>query len=248
MVNTLLEMRENEQNKAINIIFSLEKIHCFDEGDGFGKAEPYLLPVFFKIDGETVFFETIKTLSLSGKPTIHSVAGKHKNLGVANVNKGDVVVIPKSIGTWQTSLQPIGIHEYDDWASAQGVIGVFCVLMEQDNLTNKAVESAYKKLTNNIKKCIKNSISLMNEKNTSLSEEEMLSFSKAISKSIGKTIIKNQNLFQNIYSLLNLDDIIGSKCFIYKHSDLIGKKRKSFSHRWKNQGDWKIQGSIKMQS
>src|SRR5690349_9758199 len=32
----------------------LSKLHCVDENDGTGNAEPYLWRVFFKLDGETV--------------------------------------------------------------------------------------------------------------------------------------------------------------------------------------------------
>ncbi|MEQ3637427.1 hypothetical protein [Alcanivorax sp.] len=35
---------------------SLSKIHCIDEADSFGKAEPYLWPFYFKIDGQTLTF------------------------------------------------------------------------------------------------------------------------------------------------------------------------------------------------
>ena len=37
---------------------TLRNIHCSDEGDGPGSAEPYLWTVFFKVDGDTVSFES----------------------------------------------------------------------------------------------------------------------------------------------------------------------------------------------
>ena len=38
----------------LRVWMKLDHIHCYDEGDGWGDAEPYLLTVFFKIDGDSV--------------------------------------------------------------------------------------------------------------------------------------------------------------------------------------------------
>ena len=38
----------------LKIDLKLDRVHCHDEGDGPGNAEPYLWTVFWKVDGETV--------------------------------------------------------------------------------------------------------------------------------------------------------------------------------------------------
>jgi hypothetical protein len=35
----------------LRVWMKLDNIRCYDEGDGWGDAEPYLWTVFFKIDG-----------------------------------------------------------------------------------------------------------------------------------------------------------------------------------------------------
>ncbi|WP_372367847.1 hypothetical protein [Candidatus Uabimicrobium sp. HlEnr_7] len=246
MDDTLLEMHENEIDKKLEIAVVLEKIHCFDEGDGFGKAEPYLLPIFFKIDGEQVYFETIETLTLGGKVQLHLVDGGQQNLGVEKVDAGDIVTIPSKIGKWRTTLKPIAIHDYDNWALAQGVIGVFCVLMEQDNMSSRVAKACYKKLAQGIESALNEAIPNLNEQQRSLSAEEVNDFAESISESVQRSVIQNQNVLENLWTAINQDDVIGWECFIYKHSELLSKKKKSFSRRWKNEGDWKICGSIRM--
>ena len=66
----------------------LSSIHCRDEADGIGDAEPYLWTIFFKIDGETVK-HTPNTLTLTGDAVFHFGPGSHGNLGTKSVDAGD---------------------------------------------------------------------------------------------------------------------------------------------------------------
>ena len=120
----------------LDVWVRLDRIHCFDEGDGWGSAEPYLWPVFFKIDGETV--SLTESLTLSGTATVVGTFGNHGNLGDTDVDAGDDLAIPEALGSWSTVLKPIPVPGslsglIDDVA---GTVGVVAVLMEEDNVTD----------------------------------------------------------------------------------------------------------------
>ena len=63
----------------LNIEFKLERIHCHDEGDGIGNAEPYLWTVFFKIDGDTLAVNSDGPAApfLQGAPTVMFTPGRN---------------------------------------------------------------------------------------------------------------------------------------------------------------------------
>lgn len=86
---------------------SLDRIHCYDEGDGIGSAEPYLWTVFSKVDGDTVVLGD--DLFLHGTATVVTTPGSHGNLGDSGVDGGDTVAIPAAIGECQTTLKPIPV-------------------------------------------------------------------------------------------------------------------------------------------
>src|SRR5215468_8222407 len=93
---------------ALNLIrvnLELDTLKCYDEGDGWGSAEPYLWTVFFKVDGSTV--HVTDSFTLSGPPTVETTPGSHGNLGDTDVDAGDTLTIPSAIGEYETILSPI---------------------------------------------------------------------------------------------------------------------------------------------
>ncbi|MDR7098863.1 hypothetical protein J2X04_001210 [Lysobacter niabensis] len=92
----------------LNLQIQLYNLDCHDEADGWGDAEPYLWPVFFKIDGDGY---AVGSAGLVGFPPIEVKNGAHGNLGDEHVDEGDRVLIPTSLGAWTTQLKPIPAYD-----------------------------------------------------------------------------------------------------------------------------------------
>lgn len=230
--------------KVIKVNLELDRIHCHDEGDGWGSAEPYLWTVFFKVDGNTV--QVTEALKLSGSPTTHNTPGSHGNLGDTDVDEGDNITIPSAIGEWETYLKPIPgpaslANLFEDMG---GVIGVIAVLMEEDNVSNSGAEAGHQALNNAVRSAIQQIINTRSLSNQDVSEDELKGFTDAIQNKVKDAIIDQQNFFENLWSAINPDDTIGVKVFIFKHDDLDPAVDKNFSHRWHNEGDWELFGHI----
>jgi hypothetical protein len=127
----------------------LDRIHCHDEGDGPGNAEPYLWPVFWKVDGSSFAYES--GAGLIGNPIVDVRNGHHGNLGTTDVDAGNDVGIPDGLGTWETQLKTIPINDSGIQAllgadDIPGMAGVVAVLMEADGWTDSLADTGYNAL------------------------------------------------------------------------------------------------------
>jgi len=230
--------------KVIKVNLELDRIHCHDEGDGWGSAEPYLWTVFFKVDGDTV--AVTESLTLSGTPTTQFTPGSHGNLGTTDVDEGDDITIPAAIGEWETYLKPIPVPAslsalVEDFG---GVVGVVAVLMEEDNVSDAGADAGHSALNNAVRDAIQQIISTRSISNQDVTEDEINGFTASIQSQVKDAIVSEQNFFENLWSALNPDDTIGVKVWLWSHDDIKDGGVFNFSHRWKNEGDWEIFGHL----
>lgn len=95
--------------ETLNVVLKLNEVICHDEGDGWGSAEPYFWTIFFKIDGLTVWQNGV---TLGGEAAFSFGAGSHSNLPNHDVDPGEVIQIPSSVGEWGTLLKPIALDDF----------------------------------------------------------------------------------------------------------------------------------------
>lgn len=221
----------------------LERIKCHDEGDGIGSAEPYLWVAFFKVDGTTV--SVSPAFTLEGEATVEFSAGSHGNLPNDDVDEGEVIAIPGALGQWSTRLEPIGFQDPPDGIDdVGGAVGVVAVLMEEDNVTDDGAEAGHQALNAAVRDAINQIVATRTLTNQEVTDEELAAFEDGISDIVSDAVSAQQNIFEDIWSWLNKDDTIGFKAFVFSHDDLTPNTVTEFSHRWRNEGDWEIFGTV----
>lgn len=222
----------------------LTNIHCHDEADGPGSAEPYLWTVFFKVDGTTV--SVSDALTLSGQATTHFTPGSHGNLINTDVDDGDDLPIPSPIGEWQSILTPISVPDSlsDLVEDVGGVVGVVVALMEEDNVSDSGVQAGHGAFNDAVRSAINQIVATRTISNQDVSDSELAQFEGQVSDAVSNAVQSQQNIFQDLWAWLNADDAIGFKAFVFTHDDLAANGSIDFSQRWHNEGDWEITGSI----
>lgn len=222
----------------------LDHIHCYDEGDGIGSAEPYLWTIYFKIDGDTVSMGDDQFLH--GTATVVTTPGSHGNLGDTDVDEDDDVPVPAALGEFTTTLMPIPIAQsvkdqfgIDD---VGGIVGVAVVLMEEDWVTDAGAEAGHQALNQFVEQAINNVIPTLGISNPTVSDDDIKALTKTASDAASDAVSAAQSTWHNVTSWLNGDDQIGSKVFTFSADDFGADAFEAFSERWDNEGDWELFG------
>ncbi|MEO7261303.1 MAG: hypothetical protein ABI047_08635 [Jatrophihabitantaceae bacterium] len=238
----------------------LETVHCFDEGDGIGSAEPYLWPVFFKIDGDSFAVESV---GLIGFPVIEARNGHHGNLGDSDVDDGDDVPVPPELGQWQTTLKPIPVNDPTFRAligeDLPGIAGVAVVLMEEDGWPDSLANTGYSALTDAITLAVAQIAAGFQHATHAPTKEEITAAISTVKDTAAGTVrdaIKGQ---MSGWQLLwygtfgNNDDTIGSEVWTVSQDEFVHEDGTTtpvidFVRHWDSDeagdGDWQLSGSF----
>lgn len=229
----------------LNVNLKLHNLHCYEEGDGIGSAEPYLWTVFFKIDGDTTVVN--RKFELQGTATVIATPGNQGDLPNHDVDAGDTVPIPAVLGEFATQLKPIPLEEpVNDITEVGGVVGLITVLMEEDNTPSTAISKGHTALNNALQDSLNLLIPTLNIGHQEPSDEEIDALKKQIGDEVTKVISDNVSFGQWLGGFGNMDDKIGSEVFRFSHSRLAeqGVSGISIRKRFKSHGDWEIQGRV----
>ncbi len=237
---------------AFNLRTQLFDIVCHDEADGPGSAEPYIWPVFFKIDGDSF---AVNSVGLIGFPTVMSTNGSHANLGNHDVDENERVFIPGAVGTVDQLLKPIPVNDPtirmaigDD---LPGIAGVVVVLMEEDSWPNSIAVAGYNALIDAVRLGVAKAASSFQHATSAPTKEEIDAQIALVKDSAGRMV---KGAIQEYMSgaqtawygtLGNNDDQIGKEAWTVNQDDFLNTNIISFSRRWNDDesdgnGDWSM--------
>ena len=229
----------------LDVSLKLNNLHCYDEGDGIGSAEPYLWTVFFKIDGDTTVVNS--SLALQGSATVVGTPGNHGDLPNHDVDPGENVSIPAVIGEFKTQLKPIPLQQpVGDMKEVGGVMGVITVLMEEDNTPNSAIAKGHAALNKAVQDSLNALIPTLKFGHEEPTDEEIEAIKKKVGDTVTKAIKNGVSIWDWLGGFGNMDDKIGSEVFRFSHKELEarGVSGISIQKRFKHEGDWELQGRV----
>lgn len=228
----------------LKVKFHFDRLHCHDEAGGWGNAEPYMWTVFFKMDGTTCRLND--SLLLEGTATIFSTPGSHGNLADSDVDVGDTIPIPSAVGLNEMTLTPIPVPDTikkTGTGDIPALAGCFVVLMEDDTISADEATVIHKALYEGIQQVLNNVIPTLEFKN--ISQEEIKNLTVMMQNKVGGAIQNQQNFLEDLSSLINGDNIIGTAVFKFSGDQLLKQNSTSLNERWtNNNGDWELLGSV----
>ncbi len=243
---------------ALSVSIDLQTLVCHAQSDGLleGAApipdfdsEPYLLTVFFKVDGELAFLTD--EFKLSGAASVVPTPGTHGNLGDVDVGSGAAPVpIPSAIGEFTTLLRPIALPEPCDALLPEGipgVVGVLCILLEHDNVTDAGAEAGHQALNAAVQVALDAVVNSRSIENPGVSDEEIAAISEQIRQATTDAIVEQQSLVENLFTLPNPDDVLGFEVFLFDGAQLVAEPVRALNARFVSDdgaNDWEITGRI----
>jgi len=238
--------------QSIELKIALDKLILHKKSERWGLSEPYLWNIFFRVDGDAI--EINPNFTINGGGIFHTSKGSHNNLKTT-IHDTNTVNIPTEVGIWKTVLKPVKVPYFEQFVP--GMIGVISVLMEENNVSNEGAEAGRVAFGQQVEKAMNGALKAFSPKSIDISDiQHSLSnyfqgqvgeFVDGIEKYVVDAIKKRQNILQNVWSLINSDNLVGFQVWNFSQQDILDNKGNiPLNHHWKSEryGHWEIQGEI----
>ncbi|MFT5618996.1 MAG: hypothetical protein ACI85I_002233 [Arenicella sp.] len=243
------------RHKTLEVTIRLNTLVCHERGTvkNWRKTTPYMWNIFFKLSNPSLTVNN--EFKLEGGANFHFSQGSHGNLDSGHLEAGDSTDIPQDIGVWTNPLNSIDIPYFD--YETPGIIGVVSALMEQRNVSRKGAEAGHLALNKYVERSINKCLTDFDVKKVDVKDienslkqyikEEIDKLTEGIEQRITPAIIKAQNIVQNVWSLVDKDELIGFKIWYFNSEDLAESDMriplKDIIHS-SSHGSWGIEGEM----
>lgn len=235
---------------------ALHTLSLHRKGTSWGKSEPYIWNIFFRVDGEAITINP--DFTISGKAIFKFSEGSHNNLR-GSIHKDNILHIPQEIGLWETELHPVKVPYFEQYVS--GIAGVVCVLMEENNVSNEGAEAGRLALSQQVQKAVNSALKSFDPKVIDINDVQNsigTHFQRTIEGFVGgietyviEAIKSRQSLLQNVWSLIKADALVGFHVFKFDDNDITKHNGTiHFNHKWNSPkyGDWEVFGKMQQLS
>jgi hypothetical protein len=134
---------------TIKVAAALDSLFCFHGADEEA-SEPYLWTILFTLDGKTITHAP-DAPRLTGKPAIFFGPGSHGNIG-GSVNSGITRQIPREVGRFDTTLQPIVLRAFGRSLEVPGQLGLIGILLEENSTSDIGADAAHQAVNDLVKR------------------------------------------------------------------------------------------------
>ena len=232
---------------TMQVHIDLETIFVHDEGDGSGPAEPYLWPIFFKVDSTTLLNLDNDPLDPANPAWLIAPNGNHGNLG-GQVGAGATIQIPSALGEVTLDLYP-GLVPKN-----QAFVGAIVVLMEEDDFPSSSeMTGYYRDFADQVVQGVRHTMLC----ELTASQLQIFGYTRptdcAIAGSSGSSIPLDERIAQQLQESFSgpahIDDVIGVEYYEWSWDDLVTAPSARFNKRWNQStgsedGDFEVFGRL----
>lgn len=223
----------------------LHTIEVVEKGDGLGRAEPYLWPLYYKVDARAVTHLMEGPGAVADDPVwLVAPDGGHGNLG-GGVRTGDTITVPSALGEVVFELDGAGLMSAD-----QVQAGFLVALLEEDLLpTDAGIAHDYKRFSSDALRALRQRTL------RSLSEQQRAIFGLEKPESDAEPAeTLEQSTIQNIKTMLHRwaaasDDLIGVRHEVWTQNELEARPTRVVSVKWSpatgsEDGSFTLEGDV----